>query len=287
MNIKKLAIRTVSGAVYVALVVGCILYHELAFFGLMLVLSSLAMHEFCELTRAQTRYEANVPFAIMSNIVLQLGTLFYMYANQIFGFLEVEVPTNVLQFYVPYATMIVIAFVMQLFRDTKHPMRPIRHFLLGQFFVAIPFSTFMGVLNWDSQWQPYLLLSIFVLICINDTFAYLTGTLLGRHKMIPHISPGKTWEGFVGGTIFALATAFAAGYWKLVPDIAFSTTQWLIFATIIVVAGTLGDLIESMLKRSVGAKDSGKLIPGHGGILDRFDSLLLAVPTVYLFLLYI
>jgi phosphatidate cytidylyltransferase len=125
-----------------------------------------------------------------------------------------------------------------------------------------------------------IVLGFFLLIWLNDTGAYFIGSLIGKHKLFERISPGKTWEGSAGGTLFALLTAWGLSY--IFPQI--DRTHWLILAIITVVTGTLGDLVESMLKRSLGIKDSGNILPGHGGMLDRFDAVLLSAPFVFVYL---
>ncbi len=130
--------------------------------------------------------------------------------------------------------------------------------------------------------QPWILCGVFIMIWSFDSFAYLSGKYLGRHKMSPTISPNKTWEGFFGGAIFAGLAAYLLFRYSGNEDLAL--TQWLLLSILIVVSATLGDLLESALKRSYGLKDSGKLMPGHGGILDRIDSLLVAMPVTFLFL---
>ena len=137
-----------------------------------------------------------------------------------------------------------------------------------------------------------LLLALFVIIWASDTFAYLAGSLFGKHKLFPSISPNKSWEGVVGGLIGALLTAMVFYLTVSEPtacEISVSLIRWLIFAVVIVVFGTLGDLLESLLKRTVGVKDSGHIMPGHGGLLDRLDSVIFAVipAAVYIFIMSI
>jgi phosphatidate cytidylyltransferase len=138
------------------------------------------------------------------------------------------------------------------------------------------FIPFIG----GQQYQPLLLLMVFIFIWLNDTGAYLTGSLFGKHRLFARISPLKSWEGFWGGLIIVLAASqIFAGCFTLL-----TRTEWLLFATLTAVTATLGDLAESLLKRTCGAKDSGNILPGHGGVLDRFDSVMLVAPAVYIFL---
>ena len=128
--------------------------------------------------------------------------------------------------------------------------------------------------------SSYYILAIFVLLWCNDTGAYCTGSLIGRHKLFPRISPGKTWEGSVGGAVLAVAASQVFAHF--VPTL--TALQWAGFAIVVVVFGTWGDLVESLLKRQLGVKDSGNILPGHGGMLDRFDSSLLAIPATVVYL---
>jgi phosphatidate cytidylyltransferase len=129
---------------------------------------------------------------------------------------------------------------------------------------------------------PAIVLSFFLIIWTYDTFAYLTGILVGKHRLFPRVSPKKTWEGTAGGFIFGLAATFLLS--KYFTD--FDLLNWLIIASIIMVFGTFGDLSESLLKRSLNIKDSGNILPGHGGLLDRFDAVLMAAPAVFVYIVF-
>lgn len=178
---------------------------------------------------------------------------------------------------------LVLVFVIALFSGSSDAFGDIGLTLTGVIYIALPF----GLLNYfylpdrlsgDAQYG--VLLGFFLILWLNDTAAYLVGSAIGRHHLFERISPKKSWEGSVGGAVFALFTA-----WLL--SVYFSTFllwQWLVMAIIIVVLGTLGDLVESMLKRNLGIKDSGNILPGHGGMLDRFDAVLLSAPVVYVFI---
>lgn len=128
-----------------------------------------------------------------------------------------------------------------------------------------------------------LLIAMFVTIWLNDTGAYLVGVSIGKHKMFERISPKKSWEGFIGGAVTALVTGYV--FSLFFPQI--SLLSWLIFSEIVVVFGTFGDLLESLMKRAIKVKDSGDVIPGHGGLLDRFDSMLLAAPAIFIYLSFL
>jgi phosphatidate cytidylyltransferase len=165
--------------------------------------------------------------------------------------------------------------------------------MLSQMYIAIPFSllnvlAFTATPDGRVMFNTILPLSVFVFLWMNDTGAYCVGSLLGRHKLFPRISPGKSWEGSVGGAIVVLLVAWAIHYFLLDPDhtgkAMLSLIEWLGLGLVVVIFGTWGDLVESLFKRTLGIKDSGNILPGHGGMLDRFDSSLLAIPAAVVYL---
>ena len=191
---------------------------------------------------------------------------------------------------VVYILIIVGTMIDELWQKEEQPLRNWGNLLISQAMIAVPLCS-MAFLNSLDKW---LLLALFVLIWTNDTGAYCVGVLTakraeGNHKMFPRVSPKKSWEGLIGGIIFALAGSVLLAYFgwfdRLVA--AESTTGRyiiaLLFGALVCCFGTLGDLMESLLKRSIGVKDSGKFLPGHGGVLDRFDSVLLAAPVLTIF----
>ena len=154
-------------------------------------------------------------------------------------------------------------------------------------YIALPFSllnvlAFTATPNGQISFNTLLPLSVFVFLWVNDTGAYCVGSLLGRHKLFPRISPGKSWEGCIGGAVFVLVVAYIISYY--IDNGILSTLQWLGLGLVVVVFGTWGDLVESLFKRTLGIKDSGNILPGHGGMLDRFDSSLLAIPAAVVYL---
>lgn len=183
-----------------------------------------------------------------------------------------------------YILCITGLFIYELYRKKEQPIHNIAFSLLGQVMVALPCSLINLIAVPD---QIHWVFALFILIWLSDTGAYLVGCTLGKHKLFERISPKKSWEGFFGGCAFAIGGSMLL--WHLfttVWPIGANTTwwQWLIFAIIIIIFGTYGDLSESLLKRAANIKDSGNILPGHGGILDRFDSLLLCIPVVYIYL---
>lgn len=184
-----------------------------------------------------------------------------------------------------------VILITELYRKQDRPFDSLAHTFFGIMYVGIPFSLFPFAAfsrtgfrtilpHPDIVFSPGLIIGFLLLLWTYDTGAYLTGIAFGRHRLMERISPKKSWEGFFGGLILAVAVAWLlSGWFGLV-----SSSGWIIIALIIAVAGTYGDLTESMLKRSIGVKDSGSLLPGHGGLLDRFDSALFSFPLVYLFI---
>ncbi|KAA6342400.1 Phosphatidate cytidylyltransferase [termite gut metagenome] len=190
--------------------------------------------------------------------------------------------------FVPYLFFIIYVPVSELYLKRTTPIVNWAYSMLSQFYVALPYAL-LNVLAFryvpignGSNYNPIILLSVFVFIWLNDTGGYCVGSAIGKHRLFERISPKKSWEGTVGGGVLAIVSCvFFAYFFPLLPII-----KWAGLALTVVVFGTWGDLIESLLKRQLGVKDSGNILPGHGGMLDRFDSALLAIPAavIYLFL---
>ncbi len=265
---KEIVTRTLYGAVFVAVIFGSILVHPILFLSVMGVAVIIAMHEFLRLFFPDEKIGKHLAFYF-------LGTITYLVIA--LSGLQV-IHTNVVQY------LLVVPFLLialELFRSEGASWHHLTAYFGGILYIVLPFGM-MNALFFAgnaTESSPVLLLSMFVLVWANDVFAYLTGTYFGKHKLFEKVSPKKTWEGSIGGFLFTLLFAW----------FVFSITgklnlqMWLILSALIVVTGTLGDLAESLLKRNAGVKDSGRLIPGHGGILDRFDATLFATPFVVLY----
>lgn len=284
--------RTLSGAVYVAVVVAAILVHPIAFAAIFAVVSTLAVREFHVIT-GDERYTR--VFGMLLNLLLFAGVGVWQFCNRIVATNYVYETSFAQIIAFAYMVVLLIALVSELVHyQSAKPAAHWGNLLAGQVMVALPFATMLIVLSY-SKW---LLLALFVLLWTNDTGAYCVGSLTakrknGNHKMSPHVSPKKSWEGLFGGAAFVMLAAWLLAHcgwfdcidgWQyaLCPSAKFWVA--LGFGLLATVAGTLGDLMESLLKRSYGIKDSGRFLPGHGGVLDRFDSLLLATPVIALFL---
>jgi phosphatidate cytidylyltransferase len=170
--------------------------------------------------------------------------------------------------------------IFELYRNLKHPLLNISTTVFGIFYISLPLMLLNHIVYFTGEYSGKILLFIFILIWASDTGAYLFGITLGKHRLFERISPKKSWEGFFGGFLIAQLAAFFIA--KYSGTLVFM--HWGIIAAIIAVFGTLGDLAESMIKRSIGIKDSGKLLPGHGGVLDRFDSLVFTIPIIFTYL---
>ncbi|MFC5272104.1 phosphatidate cytidylyltransferase [Adhaeribacter terreus] len=259
--------RIIAGVIGGAVFIGAIWFSEWTFFLLFGLLAILGVLEFYRLMGVN-----NVEPNRFLGVLLAAAVFVMIFLDQ-----KAMIRENLLFILLP---AIMLPFLAELFRKKAQPFLNIGVTLLGVFFVAMPFALLSLIAFPFGQysWQP--ILGIMLLIWSADSGAYFAGKSFGTHKLFERISPGKTWEGWVGGTILAIAVAWLLA--EFMTDL--TRFQWLGIAVIISVFGVLGDLVESMMKRSLGVKDSGTLIPGHGGILDRFDSLIMVVPFVVAFL---
>ncbi|MDO4191094.1 MAG: phosphatidate cytidylyltransferase [Bacteroidales bacterium] len=276
---KNLIQRTVFGAMLVATIVVCVIWCRLSFFLLTAVIALFSINEFYRLTTDGDIRTCNY----IGHIVCT--TLLFYAAYELLGHPETAVDLSIscipLAFYV---LMVIMTFISQLFNTQGNALQNLAFFALGQLWIALPCALLYYLEFYKGSFTPQITLACFIAIWSNDTFAYCTGSLIGKHKMFERISPKKTWEGFIGGAVGAVVVTIV--YSHFVASIL-PLWAWMGLALVVVVFGTFGDLLESMLKRTIGVKDSGNLIPGHGGMLDRFDSMMLAVPAVctYLFLI--
>ncbi|MCO6499766.1 MAG: phosphatidate cytidylyltransferase [Vicingus serpentipes] len=265
--------RTITGFLFVISIVAAIYYGPYSSALLFLIIILLGVDEFYNLVKKSNHIQPINYWGGITALIL-MGTLITAAQNNI-NFKWILIPVSMLFF----------TFIIELFRKKEHPFLNIAYTLLGILYVVIPFAMLyhLGYYNnpiFSSQFSYQLIIGFFILLWANDTGAYLAGKFLGKHKLFERISPKKTWEGSIGGAILSIALSILiAQYYTNI-----NITEWVIVSIIIVVFGGIGDLVESMLKRSLGIKDSGKLLPGHGGILDRFDGLLIAAPFVYCYL---
>ena len=269
---NNLVTRTLSGFFFVVLILGSLLLHQLAFLGVFAVIAGWSVHEFHKLTNHQQDVTVNSWIGVIGAVIMFSSS--FLYASGIIRYPIFSV----------YGLYVVFVLISELFLKKPNPFHNWAYFILGQIFIALPFSLLPFVAFIDhSIYKPLILIAVFVTIWVNDSFAYLFGITLGKHRLFERVSPKKSWEGFFGGALAALVSGYV--FSRFIPEI--SLIQWFIFSEIVVIFGTFGDLIESLMKRTVQVKDSGNAIPGHGGLLDRFDSMLLAAPVIFIYLSFL
>lgn len=264
MKFKSWILRSLSGIVYVGIIVGCIFWGSIPFSVLAALLGIAAVIEFEKICEGITQNSLPTLFLDAAGVVfLAFSWLWF----PLLGWICIYLCRMILELYV----------------KNPRPIRSMAISLMTQIYIGVPMAamTMMGkYIGW------HFILVIFLMIWINDTGAFVVGSLLGRHRLFERISPKKSWEGFFGGLGFNLIAAwlFAIGggfFW----EVKWNVITWLIFAAVITIFATWGDLAESLMKRSLNIKDSGNIIPGHGGILDRIDSLLLVMPAAFIFVI--
>lgn len=264
--------RLLFGSLYVIVLVGSILYGKFTFIAIFWLMMNISLYEFNRLVKFQSVF----PFI--------LGNLLFIFANV----LNIsDIPSKTLSTYAGIALFLSFfaTFISVLFSKKEEAVEHLGKKFLSVVYVAVPYTLIVMIpfINAPYRYVNTIILGVFILVWINDTFAYIVGSTLGKNKMLPRISPNKTWEGFFGGMIFTLIGGyFLSKYFNNI-----NVTDGLVIAGIVSIFGVLGDLIESMFKRQAGVKDSGNLIPGHGGILDRMDSVIFAAPFIFLYLMLI
>ncbi|EMQ96561.1 Phosphatidate cytidylyltransferase [Xanthomarina gelatinilytica] len=265
---KEILVRSFSGLLYVSLLVFS-LYNKHVFILLFFLFGLICLAELKKLIQ----YKSFVPFIVFTVLYGVFGYWqFVMKSND--GLIEA---TQILQ----VITIFVQLFLIKdLFTEKNIPLFISKKIIITTFYLSSGFVFLVLIANYHQTFSPLIILGAFILVWTNDTFAYLVGKNFGKQKLFPSISPKKTVEGFLGGLFFAsVASYFIATFTETL-----SFNHWLILSIIISVFGTLGDLIESKFKRQANVKDSGIIMPGHGGLLDRFDSIIFAAPFIYLFL---
>ncbi len=268
---KDLAVRTASGCAVVGVTLGAMLWSVWSYGAWLLAVLVGGMYECYRLaSRMGTRPQYGM--GIMTGAAL-VTVNFIAAAGLADG-------TEVIRSATLYILLLIPAlFVCELFRRDRRPAANIGATLLGVAYVALPLSLLCYLPAGGGGWEPWKAVALLCIIWANDVFAYLVGTLCGRHRLCERLSPKKSWEGFFGGVAGAIAAGFVAA--RLLGE---ASGPWLGLAAVAAVAAVAGDLTESMFKRAAGVKDSGRLIPGHGGMLDRFDALLLAAPFVFVYM---
>lgn len=276
---NNFVVRTLSALVYAGLVLGSVLIdpqmfggHPLLFGVLFLILSTLAVREFYCLVGSDIKIQS---YGMICNALLFSTLYFLFYGDAIWRVLLLA-----------YVLILLLAMVVHLFRPQIHSINSWGNLCAGQLMVALPFALMNGIM----MHNRFFMLALFILLWVNDSGAYIVGSLMskrkgGNHKMFPRVSPAKSWEGLIGGLLFDILAGYIV--FKLGWTAEMGLMNSMLFALMMGIVGTLGDLMESLFKRTLGVKDSGKLMPGHGGALDRFDSLMLATPVAYFVFIYL
>ncbi len=279
-KIKNLITRTITGVIFVAVIVTCFLRPETMILVFALV-TGLTVWEYTGLINARADGTVNRFITTAAGVYL-----FFAMAGYCCGI----TPPSV---FIPYLLTVVYLFISELYLAAPNAINNWAYTMLSQMYIALPFSVinilaFRADAAGELHFTSLLPLSVFFFLWINDTGAYLSGSLLGRHKLFPRISPRKSWEGSIGGGLLVLAAAAFMGWLEASGKVAmdnayFSVAEWMGLGLVVVFFGTWGDLVESLFKRTLGVKDSGNLLPGHGGMLDRFDSSLMALPAAVIY----
>ena len=272
---KNFIVRTITGVLFVAILVTCFLRPDSMIF-LFALITGLTVWEYAGLVNQFDDIQVNRFISTAAGVYL-----FLAFAGYCTGFTPATV-------FIPYLVTVIYLIISELFTMAPNPINNWAYAMLSQMYIALPFSM-INVLAFQSNAEGevtfnFLLpLSLFIFLWVNDTGAYCVGSLLGRHKLFPRVSPGKSWEGSIGGAVFVLIAAAIIGYLVGGKEGGYSIPVWMGLGLTVVVFGTLGDLVESLFKRTLGVKDSGNILPGHGGMLDRFDSSLMAIPAAVIY----
>ena len=267
--------RAVTGVLFVIVLVGCILYSPLSFGILFTIISVLSVHEFAQLVSKSSEVSINKTITALGGAYLFLALMSFCTQQSVGA-----------RVFLPYLGLLLYMMITELYLKKKNPTGNWAYSMLSQLYVALPFAL-LNVLAFQNSPETgsvtsnhIISLSINVFIWLSDTGAYCVGSLIGKHRLFERISPKKSWEGSIGGGIFSIASSLGfAHFFPFMPG-----WQWVGLAIVVVIFGTWGDLTESLMKRQLGIKDSGNILPGHGGMLDRFDSALMAIPAAVVYL---
>lgn len=278
---KNLIIRAITGAVFVAIMVVGISFRPDVMILLFAAITGLTIWEFTGLVNQSENVAVNRFISTAAGIYFFLAVA---------GYCSGLTPSAA---FVPYLLTVVYLLVSELYLKQTNPINNWAYTMLSQMYIALPFSminvlAFRSTPDGNVTFEWLLPLSLFIFLWTNDTGAYCSGSLLGRHKLFPRISPGKSWEGSIGGAVFVMIAAAIIYFLNIGQTdglvAGMPLWQWLGLGLVVVVFGTWGDLVESLFKRTLGIKDSGNILPGHGGMLDRFDSSLMAIPAAVVYL---
>ena len=276
---RNFIVRAITGVLFVAVLV-CSFLRPQTMVLLFALITGLTIWEFTGLVNNREKVAVNRLISTVAGVYL-----FFAMA----GFCSEFTPSAV---FIPYLVSIIYLMVAELYLKNEDPIHDWAYTMMAQLYIALPFSL-LNTLAFHAAPQGFvtydvvLPLSVFVFLWMNDTGAYLCGSLLGKHKLFPRVSPGKSWEGSIGGGILVIGGAVLVWYLTdqyQLNQLGLTAIEWAGLGLTVVVFGTWGDLVESLFKRTIGIKDSGNILPGHGGMLDRFDSSLLAIPAAVVYL---
>ncbi|MBQ4277574.1 MAG: phosphatidate cytidylyltransferase [Bacteroidaceae bacterium] len=281
---RNLIIRTITGTAFVAVMVFCILWHPLSYAILFAIISALTTWEFCTIVNRRMNCQTNRVVTTVASVYLFAAILAFN-AN-ICGS----------EIFIPYLLTLVYLLISELYLKENNTLLNWAFTMMSQLYIALPFAL-LNTLSFVSAgttygmpeaiYTPVYTLSLFIFLWVGDSAAYCFGSWLGRHRLFPRISPKKSWEGCIGAFVTAVAVSqLVAVYQPIIPtdDPLTNHLVWAGLAATVTIFGTWGDLVESQLKRKLGIKDSGNILPGHGGMLDRFDSSLIAIPMAVLYI---
>mgnify|MGYP001739077597 FL=1 len=279
-KLTNMTVRAFTGVLFVTIMVTCF-FQPVAMVFLFALITCLSLWEYSGLVN-------NIEDVTINRFISTVAGVYLFLAISAInsGFVQ----TNAV--FMPYLLTIIYLLVSELYTKNKNAIHDLSYTMLGQMYVALPLSminvlAFRTATDGNIHFYYLLPLSVFIFLWTNDTGAYCVGSLFGKHKLFPRISPAKSWEGSIGGGVLVLVAAFLVSLLDQNHGnlSGLNTLQWLGLGLVVTVFGTWGDLVESLIKRTLGIKDSGTILPGHGGMLDRFDSSLLAIPAsaVYIY----
>lgn len=264
---SNLVQRTITGIIFLAVVIGAIVFNRISFFVIFELIIIGAMYEFYALAEKKKFHPQKI-YGIVIGASLFAANYFFI-NNQIR-----------LELFLIYIPIVISVFIIELYRKSEYAFVNIGFTLLGILYIAVPFSFANYIVYHTDSYQFQLLLGFLILMWSFDTLAYVFGVSFGKHRLFERISPKKSWEGFIGGLFSNLGMAYLISL--IFKDLSF--IQWAGLSILISIFGTYGDLVESSFKRNIDEKDSGSLLPGHGGVLDRFDAVLFTLPLFYVYL---
>ena len=285
---KNFIIRAITGILFVAIVVTCFLDPR-AMVLLFALVTGMTIWEFTGLVNQRGDGDEGAVHITVNRFISTVAGVYFFFAMAYFCS-DVYGGSAMSVVFIPYLVTIIYLLVAELYGKQPDPVNNWAYTMLSQMYIALPFSllnvlAFTATPDGNVVFNTILPLSVFVCLWLNDTGAYCVGSLLGRHKLFPRISPGKSWEGSIGGGLLVVAVAFAFGWFENDEGMGMMNEwEWAGLGLVVVIFGTWGDLVESLFKRTLGIKDSGSILPGHGGMLDRFDSSLLAIPAAVVYL---